>query len=144
MTKYPMDSQFQGLTQKCLALPIGKKARLARTLLKSLKIIKSKEDEKFNVYYKIAADMCGDGILTRKKDFNLVMGRRIISYKMRLDGFSFPVIARCLKKNSASIQLHVKRMNEAFELGIKKELKYWYDFIQKVEEYEKELESNVV
>lgn len=35
-------------------------------------------------------------------------------------------------------------MQEAFDMGFDKELAYWYLFNQKVEEYEKEISSEVV
>lgn len=141
-----MAEKMTDLTTQCLDLPRTSKERLIRVLKASIE----KEDEmkgndgRFNLLLRAATEVCGDKILTSLKDFNLVMGRRVIALMMKQDGYSYHEIGKYLKRDHSSIHYAVKKMREAFDLRVEKELKYWYDFIQKVEEYEKEMESNVV
>jgi hypothetical protein len=137
---------MRDLTRKCLDLSKDKKQKLVQILTESLEREHDREDDgsRFSLLYKAATDICGLGILTRKKDFNLVMGRRVISYKMRQEGYSYPCIGKYLRKDHTSIIHGVKMMQEAFDMGFDKELAYWYLFNQKVEEYEKEISSEVV
>lgn len=134
------------LTRKCLDLSRDRKQKLVQILTESLEREHDREDDgsRFSLLYKAATDICGLGILTRKRDFNLVMGRRVISYKMRQEGYSYPCIAKHLVKDHSSIVHGVKMMDEAFQMGFDKELAYWDLFIQKVEEYEKKISSEVV
>lgn len=141
-----MMNSNDNLTTQCLDLPRTSKERLIRVLKASIE----KEDEmkgnddRFNLLLRAATDVCGGDILSHIKDFNLVMGRRVIALMMKQDGYSYHEIGRYLKRDHSSIHYAVKKMREAFDLRVEKELKYWYDFIQKVEEYEKEMESNLV
>lgn len=130
----------------CLELPRKRKERLIRELQSSIEKEDRMQDndKRFNLLLRAASDVCGGDVLSHIKDFNLVMGRRVISYKMHQEGYSYPTIGKFLMKDHTSVYQAVKKMDEAFELNVKKELKYWYDFIEKVEEYEKEMESNLV
>ena len=133
-------------TRACLDLSRERKEKLVQILTESLQREHDREDDgsRFSLLYKAATDICGQGILTRKKDFNLVMGRRVIAYKMRQEGYSYPCIGRHLVKDHTSIMHGVKMMDEAIDMGFDKELAYWFLSNQKVEEYEKELSSQVV
>lgn len=93
---------MRDLTRKCLDLSKDRKQKLVQILTESLEREHDREDDgsRFSLLYNAATDICGLGILTRKKDFNLVMGRRVISYKMRQEGYSYPCIGKYLKKGS--------------------------------------------
>lgn len=134
---------MRDLTRKCLDLSKDRKQKLVQILTESLEREHDREDDgsRFTLLYKAATEICGYGILTNKRDFNLVMGRRVIAYKMRQEGYSYSCIGRYLLKNHASILHMVKMMDEAFEMKFDNELAYWHMFNKKVEDYEKAVSS---
>lgn len=125
------------LTRRCLALSKEDKADLINLLKESLK--EGKEDgSRFSVLLRIATEVCGEGILSRSRDFKCVMGRRCIAYRMRLEGFSLQQIARRLNMNHSSV-VHMHNMMKdvlqypnIFEL----DMAYWEEFEKKVHEYD--------
>ena len=64
------------LTRQCLALSMEDKEDLIRVLNASI-IDEIEDDGRFRVLLKIATEIVGDGILTRSRDYNCVMGRKI-------------------------------------------------------------------
>lgn len=135
------------LIQQCKDLPRAKKLRLIRILKASIEEEEKRDDsggDRFALFYKAATDVCGMGILGNAKDRVLVIGRRMITYKMRQEGFSFYAIARHLQKHHSSIICGVKMMQDAFDFQFKEEMKLWNAFLEKVAEYEKKISSEVV
>ena len=125
------------LTRRCLYLSRERRAKLARILTESLEEEEKVDDgSRFAVLYKAATDVCGNGILTESRDFNLVMGRRMIAYQMRQDGFSLMAIGKRLIKHHASVLHMVRMMEDAFTFKFKEELRYWERFQNKVKEYD--------
>lgn len=139
-----MAEEIKGLTQMCLALPKGKKARLIRTLMKSLKEKDQLDNKRFDILYKAATDVCGPGILSKLRNRELVIGRNMIAYKMRKEGFSSPTIGKLLQKNHATILNQASCMESALKYQFQPDISMWEDFLKKVEEYEKEVSSQVV
>lgn len=129
------------LTRRCLYLPRAERARLVRVLTESLEEDKSDEESRFAILYKAATEVCGNGILTEHRDFALVMGRRMIAYQMRLEGYSLCTIGRKLIKHHASV-LHMTRMMEDVIKYNFKEIKYWKAFQEKLKGYETDKGTN--
>lgn len=125
------------LTRRCLYLKKKDRQKLIRNLTESLEEEEKVDDgSRFATLYKAATDVCGHGILTSSRDFNLVMGRRMIAYQMRQDGFSLMTIGKRLIKHHASVLHMVRMMEDAFTFKFKEELKYWDKFQQKIKEYD--------
>ena len=135
------------LTRQCLALSPHKRAQLIRTLEKSL-MEATNEDEiiknRFSTLLSIVESMVGKGIIGKLKDRELVIGRRLIAYQMRLDGFSLSKIGMLLGKHHATVQHMEKMMEDAIKFEFRPELTYWEEFQQKLKEYEREISSEVV
>ena len=90
----------------------------------------------FKVLYRAATDVCGDGILSNVRNFNLIMGRRMIAYQMRKEGCSLCAIGKKLGKHHASVLHMIRMMDDAITFQFKEELKYWDKFQEKLKEYE--------
>lgn len=83
------------LTRRCLSLSKSQKERLIKRLQESFN---EREDDgsRFATLLKAATEICGQGILSSSRDFNLVMGRRMIAYQMRSEDYSFPSIGKMI------------------------------------------------
>lgn len=121
------------LTRKCLSLPRNERARLARMLNESLKE-KDMTDEggRFKILYEAATDICGQGIISDCRDFSLVVGRRMIAYQMRKEGFSLQTIGKYLIRHHASVIHMIRMMKDAINFGFKPEMNYWEEFIKRI------------
>ena len=123
------------LTSRCLALSKVQRERLIKRLQESL-IEKEDDGSRFATLLKAATDVCGKGILSSSRDFNLVMGRRMIAYQMRSEGYSFPNIGRHMVRHHASVIHMVRMMEDALHFQFDLELGYWNMFQQKLKEYD--------
>lgn len=123
------------LTRRCLSLSKSQRERLIKRLQESLN---EREDDgsRFATLLKVATDVCGQGILSSSRDFNLVMGRRMIAYQMRSEGYSFPSIGKMMVRHHASIIHMVRMMEDAIRFQFNLEMGYWYMFQQKILEYD--------
>lgn len=123
------------LTRRCLSLSKSQRERLIKKLQESLN---EREDDgsRFATLLKAATDVCGQGILSSSRDFNLVMGRRMIAYQMRSEGYSFPSIGKMMIRHHASIIHMVRMMEDAIRFQFNLEMGYWYMFQQKILEYD--------
>lgn len=125
------------LTRRCLYLPKVERARLARVLAESLEAEERVDDgSRFSIFIKAAEDVCGKGILTQCRDFNHVMGRRMIAYKMRQEGCSFMTIGKHLIRHHASVIHMCNMMEDALKFGFHLEMSYWDKFNKRIKEYE--------
>jgi chromosomal replication initiation ATPase DnaA len=115
------------LTRRCLELSLKERTRLINILQESLN---EKEDDgsRFSELYKAATKVCGQGILTGARDFRLVMGRRMIAYQMRREGYSYMSIGRHLVRHHSSVIHMVKMMEDIIEYRWKLEMGYWEKF----------------
>lgn len=91
------------LTRKCLLLPIADKQALISILSNSLDMEPEDDGSRFFALYKAATSIVGDGILTDSKMRELVIGRMLIVYQMRKEGYTLQEIARHMKRNHTSI-----------------------------------------
>ena len=123
------------LTRRCLSLSKSQRERLIKRLQESLN---EREDDgsRFATLLKAATEICGQGILSSSRDFNLVMGRRMIAYQMRSEGYSFPSIGKRMIRHHASIIHMVRMMEDAIRYQFNLEMGYWYMFQQKILEYD--------
>ena len=123
------------LTRRCLSLSKSQRERLIKRLQESLN---EREDDgsRFATLLKAATDVCGKGILSSHRDFNLVMGRKMIAYQMRSEGYSFPSIGKMMVRHHASVIHMVKMMEDALHFQFDLEIGYWNLFQQKIEEYD--------
>lgn len=123
------------LTRKCLSLSKSQREILIKRLQESLN---EREDDgsRFANLLKAATDVCGQGILSSSRDFNLVMGRRMIAYQMRKEGYSFPSIGRHMVRHHASVIHMVKMMEDALHFQFDLEIGYWNLFQQNLEKYD--------
>ena len=127
------------LTKKCLELNRTKRERLARILQESIERPEPTNDkDRFNILYKIATEMFGNGILTGCRNYNLVLGRRFIVYQMHSEGYSYPVIGKHLIRHHASAMHMQKMMENIFDYpdyyGL--ELAHWKEFQKRLKEYD--------
>lgn len=123
------------LTSRCLALSKVQRERLIKRLQESL-IEKEDDGSRFATLLKAATDVCGKGILSSSRDFNLVMGRRMIAYQMRSEGYSFPSIGKMMVRHHASVIHMVRMMEDALHYQFDLEVGYWNLFQQKILEYD--------
>ena len=123
------------LTRRCLSLSKSQKEKLIKKLQESLN---EREDDgsRFATLLKAATDVCGQGILSSSRDFNHVMGRRMIAYQMRSEGYSFPSIGKMMVRHHASVIHMVRMMEDALHFQFDLELGYWNMFQQKLKEYD--------
>ena len=123
------------LTRRCLSLSKSQREKLIKKLQESLN---EREDDgsRFATLLKAATDVCGQGIISSSRDFNLVMGRRMIAYQMRSEGYSFPSIGKRMIRHHASIIHMVRMMEDAIRYQFNLEMGYWYMFQQKIIEYD--------
>ena len=123
------------LTRRCLSLSKSQREKLIKKLQESLN---EREDDgsRFATLLKAATEICGQGILSSSRDFNLVMGRRMIAYQMRSEGYSFPSIGKMMVRHHASIIHMVRMMEDAIRFQFNLEMGYWYMFQQKISEYD--------
>jgi chromosomal replication initiation ATPase DnaA len=123
------------LTRRCLSLSKLQREKLIKRLQDSLN---EREDDgsRFADLLKAATEVCGQGILSSSRDFNLVMGRRMIAYQMRSEGYSFPSIGRHMVRHHASVIHMVRMMEDAIRFQFNLEMGYWYMFQQKINEYD--------
>ena len=123
------------LTRRCLSLSKSQREKLIKKLQESLN---EREDDgsRFATLLKAATEICGQGILSSSRDFNLVMGRRMIAYQMRLEGYSLMTIGKRLIRHHASIIHMVRMMEDALHFQFDLEIGYWNLFQKKIKEYD--------
>ena len=123
------------LTRRCLSLSRSQREKLIKKLQESLN---EREDDgsRFATLLKAATDVCGQGILSSSRDFNHVMGRRMIAYQMRSEGYSFPSFGKMMVRHHASVIHMVRMMEDALHFQFDLELGYWNMFQQKLKEYD--------
>lgn len=125
------------LTRQCLALSMEDKEQLIKVLNASI-IDEIEDDGRFHVLLKIATEIVGDGILTRSRDYNCVMGRKMIAWQMREEGYSLQAIGRRMGRHHATI-LHLLRLMEdmfKFPGCFKTDEAYWKQFTKRIKEYD--------
>ena len=96
------------------------------------------DKERFLALYGMVSKIFGNGILTRVKDYECVLGRRFIAYQMKEEGYSYSAIGRHLLRHHASVMHMCKMMEDVLEYPdiFKLEMAYWEEFQKKIKEYD--------
>jgi hypothetical protein len=136
------------LMQQCLLLPTDEKQALMSFLCCSLDKEQKDASSRFFALYKAATSIVGDGILTDSKMRELVIGRMLIVYQMRQEGYTLQVIGKHLGRNHSSVYNLEKRMEDALNYPkvFQSEIQQWDRFQEliKVIADEKDARSQMV
>ena len=83
-----------------------------------------------------ATCVVGKGVLSRSRDTNAVLGRQMISYQMRIEGYSFSGIGRLLGQHHATIMHNVQVMEDIirYRQSYRVEYAVWEVFNQLIDE----------
>lgn len=93
---------------------------------------------RFSVLYRAATDMVGKGILSSSRRRELVVGRMMIVYQMRTEGYTLKAIGRYLIRHHASVYQLQLRMEDVLKYPkiFSDEIRMWKEFQEKIKEYE--------
>ena len=123
------------IINKCLRLPIEQRKELIFLLKES---IADGNYKRFRILLKLATEVVGEGILSNSREFNCLMGRRMVAYQMRQEGCSLYQIGKFMKKDHATIHHTLTVMEDILQYptSFKVELHYWKEFQKKLQDYE--------
>lgn len=126
------------LTRQCLMLPEWEKIRLINNLKASMVEEPEVGQGRFSVLYRAATDMVGKGILSSSRLRELVVGRMMIVYQMRTEGYTLKAIGRYMIRHHASVYQLQKRMEDVLKYPkiFSDEIRMWNEFQEKIKEYE--------
>lgn len=126
------------LTRQCLMLPEWEKIRLINDLKISMEEDPQTGQGRFSVLYKASTDIVGKGILSSSRLREKVVGRMMIVYQMRTEGYSLKAIGRYLIRHHASVYQLQKRMEDVLKYPkiFSDEIRMWNEFQEKIKEYE--------
>ena len=98
-------------------------------------------EARFKILYKAATEVIGCGLLTSNRQRELVIGRMLIAYQMRSEGFTYQTIGMFLKRAYASVYNLNAKMQDAIKHPyiFKEEMEQWQRFQKLIKEYEKEV-----
>lgn len=125
------------LTLQYLSLPMEEKEELIKVLNASI-IDEIEDDGRFHLLLKVATEIVGEGILSRSREYKCVMGRKMIAWQMREEGYSLMAIGRRMGRHHATIVHFLKLMEDIFKFpGVfKTDEAYWKQFKNRLKEYE--------
>ena len=126
------------IIRKSLVLERKQRERLIKILQDSLVEKTEHDGRRFHTLLTIAEEMFGKGIQSGSRDFQLVLRRRFIVWKMRGEGYSWSEIGRNLIRHHASVIHMWKMMDDIFRYPeiFQLEMAYWEEFDKKVREYD--------
>ena len=126
------------LTRQCLMLPEWEKIRLINNLKASMVEEPEVGQGRFSVLYRAATDIVGKGILSSSRLREKVVGRMMIVYQMRTEGYSLKAIGRYLIRHHASVYQLQKRMEDVLKYPkiFSDEIRMWNEFQENIKEYE--------
>ena len=95
-------------------------------------------DGRFGVLLKIATEVVGDGVLTLSRKYSCLMGRKMIAWQMREEGYSLMAIGRRMGRSHSTILHTLRLMEDMFNYpGVfKTDETYWKQFKKKLKEYD--------
>ena len=125
------------LTQRCLNLSNTAKRQLIKELELSMEQEIEDDGSRFMTLYRVATDMCGKGIVTKNRDRMLVIGRSLIAYKMREEGYTYENIGKHMRRHHASVMYVVNLLQDAIDFSLEPEVSMWKEFNERIEEYDK-------
>ena len=119
-------------------LPEWEKIRLINDLKISMEEDPQTGQGRFSVLYRAATDIVGKGILSSSRLRGKVVGRMMIVYQMRTEGYSLKAIGRYLIRHHASVYQLQKRMEDVLKYPkiFSDEIRMWNEFQEKIKEYE--------
>lgn len=124
------------LMQQCLLLPTDEKQALISFLSSSLDKEQEDVSSRFFALYKAATSIVGDGILTDSRMRELVIGRMMIVYQMRQEGYTLHTIGRHMRRNHSSVYNLEKRMEDVLNYPkiFQSEIQQWNRFQELIKE----------
>ena len=125
------------LIRECLQLRQEHKKRLIDILQDSMKIDES-DDSRFQTLLAIATDLCGTGIMTKTIEPMSSLGRNMIAYQLRKEGYTASQTGRLLQRNHSTVCSMVSKINDLIEYpGIfADEEEIWNKFQLKLKEHD--------
>lgn len=125
------------LMRQCLSLPLEDRKKLSSLLCDSI-ADETTDNGRFDVIVRAASEAVGTGIINFSRDHKCCLGRQMVAYQMRLEGYTLQAIGRRLLRHHASVAYMVKIMEDAFRypVAFKEEMRYWKEFTNKLQTYD--------
>ena len=125
------------LIRECLQLRQEHKKRLIDILQDSMKIDES-DDSRFKTMLSIATELCGTGIMTKTIEPMSSLGRNMIAYQLRQEGYKTTEIGRLLKRDHSTVVYMISMIHDLVEYPnvFVEEEAIWNRFQLKLKEYD--------
>lgn len=125
------------LIRECLGLRQEHKKRLIDILQDSMKIDES-DDSRFQTLLGIATELCGTGIMTKTIEPMSSLGRNMIAYQLRKEGYTSSQIGRLLQRNHATVVNMIAKIQDLIEFPntFLDEEEIWNKFQLKLREHD--------
>ena len=124
------------LIRRCIALPKEEKLILIKHLQCTMMDEREDDGSRFQTLFQAATKIVGGGIVSESKLKKPVIGRMLISYKMREEGYSYKTIGKYLKRSRGSIRKLWNNMDDALSLPLiyQYEVECWNKFNESLNE----------
>lgn len=118
------------LIRRCIALPREEKLILIKHMQNTMMDEREDDGSRFHTLFQAATKIVGGGIVSESKLKKPVIGRMMIAYKMREEGYTFKTIAEYMKRSRCSIRTLRNNMDDALSLPhiYKYEVECWNKF----------------
>lgn len=118
------------LIRRCIALPKEEKMILIKHMQCTMMDEREDDGSRFHTLFKAATAVVGGGIVSDSKLKKLVIGRMMIAYKMRQEGYTFKTIGEYMKRSRYSVRTLRNNMDDALSLPhiYKYEVECWNKF----------------
>ena len=125
------------LIRECLELRQEHKQRLITILQDSMNNDES-DDSRFKVLLSIATELCGNGIMTRTIEPKSSLGRNMIAYQLRQEGYNSCHIGRLLERNHSTVCAMIAKINDLIEYPdvFVDEEAVWKEFQKRLKEHD--------
>lgn len=125
------------LMRQCLSLPLEDRKKLSSLLSDSI-ADETTDNGRFDTILRVAQEVLGTDIVNLSRDRKTCLGRQMVAYQMRLEGYTLQAIGRRLIRHHASVAYMVKIMEDAFRypVAFKEEMHYWKEFTNKLQAYD--------
>ena len=127
------------LVNRCLNLTRSERAYIIKVLSDSLAEIPDDGKWRFDQMVSVVNDILNDNILRKTKDHKAVVGRWMVAYQMKKEGYTVSGIGRHMRRSHSTI-IHMIRMMEdvfGYPQFFKLENVYWEQFRRKDNELHK-------
>ena len=124
------------LIRRCIALPKEEKLILIKHLQCTMMDEREDDGSRFHTLFQAATKIVGGGIISDSKLKKPVIGRMLIVYKMREEGYSYKTIGKYLKRSRGSIRKLWNNMDDALSLPLiyQYEVECWNKFNESLNE----------